>query len=103
MKPATGPARPHPCARRRGTLVVRPPFFRTTACGSAPTRRNRAGLLGVSVMIIVAVALLGPNPSQCATPCSSMTFLANRTPCRHDETRALNTFNRAAAFHAMSA
>jgi hypothetical protein len=29
--------------------------------------------------------------------------LANRTSRRHDEARALNTFNRAAAFHTMSA
>jgi hypothetical protein len=32
-----------------------------------------------------------------------MTRLANRTPRRHDEARAHNTFNRATAFHTMSA
>jgi hypothetical protein len=32
-----------------------------------------------------------------------MTRLANRTSRRHDESRALNAFNRAAAFHTMSA
>jgi hypothetical protein len=31
-----------------------------------------------------------------------MTPLANRTSRRHDEVRAHNTFNRAAAFHATS-
>jgi hypothetical protein len=42
-------------------------------------------------------------PSQCATRCSPMTRLAKRTSCRHDEGRALNTFNRAATFHTPSA
>jgi hypothetical protein len=32
-----------------------------------------------------------------------MTRLANRTSRRHDKAHALNTFNRAAAFHTMSA
>jgi hypothetical protein len=32
-----------------------------------------------------------------------MTRLANRTSRRHDESRALNAFDRAAAFHTMSA
>jgi hypothetical protein len=31
-----------------------------------------------------------------------MTSLANRTSRRHDEARALNRFNRAAAFYTMS-
>ena len=35
--------------------------------------------------------------------CSAMTRLANRTSRRHDEAFARNTFNRAAAFHTMSA
>jgi hypothetical protein len=35
--------------------------------------------------------------------CLPMTRLAKRTSRRHDETRARNTFNRAAAFHTMSA
>jgi hypothetical protein len=35
--------------------------------------------------------------------CSPMTRLANRTSRRHDEACARNTFNRAAAFHTMSA
>jgi hypothetical protein len=32
-----------------------------------------------------------------------MTCLANRTSSRHDKARAHNTFNRATAFHTMSA
>jgi hypothetical protein len=35
--------------------------------------------------------------------CSAMTRLANKTSRRHDEARARNTFNRAAAFHTMCA
>jgi hypothetical protein len=54
-------------------------------------------------MILVAAALPGLSPSQCATRCSPMTRLANRAPRRHDEARAINTSNLAAAFHAMSA
>jgi hypothetical protein len=43
------------------------------------------------------------GPSRYATRRSPVTSLADRTSGRHDEARALNTFNRAAAFHTMSA